>query len=275
MKTSDVSSNRPVQSGGDKTARSEKKPQKEFDKVLDDHKGQKKSTLGKQKPFSPLQAKHGAGEKKGSYGDKKDLAEARAEGKAEKQGLGSTEQRDYSRVEARGEKGQGEHDALSKESSTDLLQPTALQGLQAQPQMNVQKPTEVQATQRPGLNIDEIQSIVKKVEVAVNEKGAPEFRFELQTKNLGNLDLKVSTEDNKVNIEFATQDVRTQEVLRENLKELSEMLQQKGLMLAEMKFEQRGGQDSEKQEKQRERQEQAQDGISPIEGGPGRKFSLS
>jgi flagellar hook-length control protein FliK len=133
----------------------------------------------------------------------------------------------------------------------------------------------VQATQRPGLNIDEIQSIVKKVEVAVNEKGAPEFRFELQTKNLGNLDLKVSTEDNKVNIEFATQDVRTQEVLRENLKELSEMLQQKGLMLAEMKFEQRGGQDSEKQEKQRERQEQAQDGISPIEGGPGRKFSLS
>jgi hypothetical protein len=52
------------------------------------------------------------------------------------------------------------------------------------------------------------------------------------------------------------------------------MLEQKGLMLAEMKFEQRG-QDSEKQEKERERQEQADEGISPIEGGPRRRFSLS
>jgi flagellar hook-length control protein FliK len=115
---------------------------------------------------------------------------------------------------------------------------------------------------------------VNKCELAVNDKGKPEFRFELQTKNLGNIDLKVSTEDNKVNIEFATQDVQTQEVLRENLKELGEMLHQKGLMLAEMKFEQRG-QDSEKQEKERERQEQASDDISPIEGGPRRRFSLS
>ncbi|HSE41245.1 MAG TPA: flagellar hook-length control protein FliK [Acidobacteriota bacterium] len=273
MKTSDVSSNRPVQSGGDKTARSEQKPKKEFDKVLDDGKGQKKSVLGKQKPFSPLSSKAGTGEKKTAYGEKKDLAEARAEGKSQKQGTGATEHRDYDRIEARGQKEHKDGDVISKESSKDALSSNP-QPQQVQPQMNVQQASEVKATQRPGLNINEIQSIVNKCELAVNDKGKPEFRFELQTKNLGNIDLKVSTEDNKVNIEFATQDVQTQEVLRENLKELGEMLHQKGLMLAEMKFEQRG-QDSEKQEKERERQEQASDDISPIEGGPRRRFSLS
>lgn len=272
MKTTDASSNRPVQSSGtDKAQGPDKKPNKEFDKVLDDHKGQKKTGLGKEKPFSPL-TKYSSGGKK-SVGDKKDHLEARADAKSEKQGTASTEHRDYSRIEARGEKEKGEHDFLKKDSSAEL-QPSPLQGQPVQPQMNVQQASEVQATQRPGLNINEIQSIVNKVELAVNDKGNHEFRFELQTKNLGNIDLKVSTENEKVNIEFATQDVQTQELLRENLKDLSEMLQQKGLMLAGMKFEQRG-QDSEKQEKDRERQEQAEEGISPIEGGPRRKFSLS
>jgi flagellar hook-length control protein FliK len=271
MKTSDVGSNRPVQQqGGDKTARSDQKPKKEFDKVLDDGKGHKKSALGKQKPFSPLSK--AAGEKKALFGEKKDLAEARAEGKFQKLGTAATEHRDYDRIEARGQKEHGEGDALSKESKD--MAAVNLQ-TQLQPQMNIQQASEVKATQRPGLNIEEIQSIVKKVELAHNDKGKPEFRFELETKNLGNIDLKVSTDDNKVKIEFATQDVQTQEVLRENLKELGEMLHQKGLMLAEMKFEQRG-QDSEKQEKDRERQEQAEQGITPIEGGgPRRRFNLS
>ena len=273
MKTSDASSNRPVQSSTDnKAPATEKKPQKEFDKVLNENKGQKKPLIGKEKPYSPLGSKHAAGEKKATS-EKKGLHEALAEGKAEKQGTSRTEHRDYNRIEAKGEKEREEQDLLKKESS-ELLQTTNLQGQQFQPQTNVQDVSQIQATQRPGLNINEIQSIVNKVELGANDKGHPEFRFELQTKNLGNIDLKVSTEDNKVSIEFATEDARTQEVLRENLKELGDMLQQKGLMLAGMKFEQRG-QDSEKQEKERERREEAEDGISPIDGGPRRKFSLS
>ena len=274
MKTSDASTNRPVQSSTDnKTPRTEKKPQKEFDKVLNENKGQKKTLIGKEKPFSPMGSKHSAGEKKATS-EKKGLHEALAEGKSEKQGTSRTEHRDYNRIEAKGEKEREEQDLFKKESSKDLLQPMTLQGQQSQPQTNVQEVSQVQATQRPGLNINEIQSIVNRVELGANDKGHPEFRFELQTKNLGNLDLKVSTEGDKVSIEIATQDVRAQEAIKENLKELTEMLNQKGLMLAEMKFEQRG-QDSEKQEKERDRREQADDGISPIDGGPRRKFSLS
>jgi hypothetical protein len=161
MKTTDASSNRPVQSTGtDKSSQTEKKPKKEFDKVLDDHKGQKKTTSGKEKPFSPL-TKYAAGGKK-SLGDKKDHLEAHTEAKADKLGTASTEQRDYSRIEARGEKEKGEHDFLKKESSAEL-QAAALQAQSLQPQTNVQQASAVQAAQRPGLNINEIQSIVNKV----------------------------------------------------------------------------------------------------------------
>jgi flagellar hook-length control protein FliK len=94
----------------------------------------------------------------------------------------------------------------------------------------------------------------------------------LETKHLGNIDLKVSTENERVRIEFATQDVHTQEVLKENLKELGEMLQQKGLVLHETKFTSRGQEDAEKQQQQREQQEQGED-FSPVDG-PRRKFRL-
>lgn len=283
MKTSDVPSNRPVQQGSaDKSQRTEKKPQKEFDKVLDDHKGKHGTSLKKgEKPFSPLASRPVYEKKSGSRSaEKQDSLTARGEAKGEKEGTRSTEHREYSRVETRGERGHGDKDTLGKDtlkkehpiSATDQASQVQAQPFQVQPQTKVDQASAVQATQRPGLNINEIQSIVRRVELSVNEKGKPEFRFELETKHLGNIDLKVTTENEKVRIEFATQDVQSQEVLKENLKELSEMLQQKGLVLAETKFGQRG-QDAEKQQEQRERQEQAED-ISPIDGGPRRKFSL-
>ena len=275
MKTSDVPSNRPVQSNTtNQSPRTDKKPQKEFDKVLDDSKGKLGGSLKKgDKPFSPLTSKASYGKKSASN----DKDTVRGEGKAEKEGTRSTVEREYSRIEGKGKKEHGEEDSLGKESSKDhspmdAAQIQANQQVQLQNQLKADAVAGAKATQRPGLNINEIQSIVRRCELAVNDKGKPEFRFELETKHLGNIHLKVSTENEKVRIEFATQDVQTQEVLKENLKELSEMLQQKGMVLHETKFTPRGQEDAEKQQQQREQQEQAED-ISPIDG-PRRKFSL-
>lgn len=275
MKTSDVPSNRPVQSNTtNQSPRTDKKPQKEFDKVLDDSKGKLGGSLKKgDKPFSPLTSKASYGKKSASN----DKDTVRGEGKAEKEGTRSTVEREYSRIEGKGKKEHGEEDSLGKESSKDhspmdAAQIQANQQVQLQNQLKADAVAGAKATQRPGLNINEIQSIVRRCELAVNDKGKPEFRFELETKHLGNIHLKVSTENERVRIEFATQDVQTQEVLKENLKELSEMLQQKGMVLHETKFTPRGQEDAEKQQQQREQQEQAED-ISPFDG-PRRKFSL-
>jgi flagellar hook-length control protein FliK len=278
MKTSDVSSNRPVQSGNtDQSARTDKKPQKEFDKVLDDSKGKLGGNLKKgEKPFSPLASKATYGKK--PVGSDKDKDTIQGEGKGEKGASGATVQREYSRVEGKGKKNHGDEDSLGRESTKDnsALDAAKVQTNQHGPLQNqpkVDATVAAQATQRPGLNINEIQSIVKRCELAHNDKGKPEFRFELETKNLGNINLKVSTENEKVRIEFATEDIHAQEVLKENLKELSEMLQQKGLNLVETKFGPRNQEDNEKQQQQREQQEQGGDDYSPVDG-PRKKFSL-
>jgi len=272
MKTSDVPPNRPVQQNTtNQSPRTDKKPQKEFDKVLDDSKGKLGGSLKKgEKPFSPLTSKSSYGKK--SAGDDKDAL--RGEGKGEKEGTRSTVERDYARVEGRGKKSHGDEELgkESKDNAVDAAQLQANQQMQLQNQARINATAGVQATQRPGLNINEIQSIVHRCELAINDKGKPEFRFELQTKHLGNIDLKISTENEKVRIEFATQDAQTQEVLKENLKELSEMLQQKGMVLHETKFAPRGQEDAEKQQQQQQQQEQAED-YSPSDG-PRRKFRL-
>jgi flagellar hook-length control protein FliK len=273
MKTSDVPSNRPVQSNTtNQSPRTDKKPQKEFDKVLDDSKGKATPFKKGEKPFSPLTSKQGYGKKSAAGSDKEGAIHG--DGKGEKEGARSTVHREYSRVEGRGEKGDkdGSMEKGKDHSEVDASQLQTNQQLQLQNQQQIGAVSNAQAVQRPGLNINEIQSIVRRCELAVNEKGKPEFRFELQSKHLGNIDLKVSTENEKVRIEFATEDIHTQEVLKENLKELSEMLQQKGMNLVESKFVSRGQEDAEKQQQQREQQQQADD-SSPISGSR-RKFSL-
>lgn len=276
MKTSDVPSNRPVQQNNtNQSPRTDKKPQKEFDKVLDDSKGKLGGALKKgEKPFSPLTSKAGYGKK--SAGDDKETL--RGEGKGEKEGTRGTVQREYSRIEGKGKKDHGDEDVLGKESSKDhsAVDPAQIQAnqqAQLQDQLKADSISAARASQRPGLNINEIQSIVKRCELAHNDKGKPEFRFELETKNLGNINLKVSTENEKVRIEFATENIHAQEVLKENLKELGEMLQQKGLNLVETKFGPRNQDDNEKQQQQREKQEDGGEDYSPVDG-PRRKFSL-
>jgi flagellar hook-length control protein FliK len=97
----------------------------------------------------------------------------------------------------------------------------------------VQGKAEMEKVQGPALNIREIESIVQKVEVGMNEKGLPEMNFELMTDKLGALNLKVSTENEKISIQFVTQDAAAQAELEKGMTDLSQLLGQRGLNLAE------------------------------------------
>jgi hypothetical protein len=272
MKTSDVSSNKPVQGNTGQGQRTEqKKPDKQFDKVLDESSSKQQASAKKAKPFSPLETK---GHKKVSIAsDKKEAAAAKAEGKAEKEKTGMEETRDYDRIEAKGERDMGGGHGMKKEASEELVAQQMQVNPSVQGSQGIQQAGAAEAVQRPGLNINEIQSIVNRVDLAVNEKGLPEMRFELQTQNLGNIDLKVSAENDQIRIEFATDDINAQKVLEENLNELGEKLREKGLNLAETRFSQRGQEDAEKQQ-QNQQQQEDQDYFPSSTTGRKRTFNL-
>jgi len=119
---------------------------------------------------------------------------------------------------------------------------------------------EVQKTQGPALNIREIESIVKKVQVGMNEKGLPEMNFELMTDKLGSLNLKISSDNEKIKINFVTEDASAQVELEKGLKDLSALLGQKGLNLSETNVMTRD------QQSQQQQQEDKGRGDSQISG---------
>jgi flagellar hook-length control protein FliK len=162
---------------------------------------------------------------------------------------------------------------MKKEASEELVAQQMQVNPSVQGSQGIQQAGAAEAVQRPGLNINEIQSIVNRVDLAVNEKGLPEMRFELQTQNLGNIDLKVSAENDQIRIELATDDINAQKVLEENLNELGEKLREKGLNLAETRFSQRGQEDAEKQQ-QNQQQQEDQDYFPSSTTGRKRTFNL-
>ena len=115
---------------------------------------------------------------------------------------------------------------------------------------SVQAKAEIQKTQGPALNIKEIESIVQKVQVGMNEKGLPEMNFELMTDKLGALNLKVSSENEKITIQFVAQDTAAQAELQKGMNDLSQLLGQRGLNLAETNVMTR---DQQSQQQQQER----------------------
>lgn len=262
MKTSDVSSNRPVQQskseGSSKAGKG--KTEKQFKEVLSGPSA--KSAALKKKGYAPL-------EKKGYPPlEKKEVGRDAQTHLGTHKGAGhkrfdpqqTMEKDPHARVEAK----------LKKTEEDPTLQPVP-GSMQNAPQ-GVHTEAKVGKVQNPGLNIDEIQSIVNKVHVGINEKGSPECRFEIQTKNLGTLDLKVSAEKDQIHIEFVTEDKNAENVLKENLKELQQMLADKGLNLAETKFTPRDQQESEKQQSSGDESDDAYPPLPPT--GPKRSFSL-
>jgi flagellar hook-length control protein FliK len=253
MKTSDVSSKQPVQgkAAETKTEQKQKSGQKQFKEVLQEAKP-KQVQISRSKPFSPL--------------EKKSVSSTKGEGKptASKSSLDKTdgEPKIHSRIEAKEERensGLSKHGMKSEQIETPNLPNPVLQ-------QSVQSSTAVQGVKavtevKPALNLQEIESIVQRVHVGVNEKGLPEMNFELKTENLGNLSLKVNAENDKIRIEFVTHDSAAQDVLNQNLRELTQTLHNKGLNIAELNVMTRDQRDS-----QQERQEQSSENGGDSEG---------
>lgn len=226
MKTSGVSQNTPPaasKAASDKTTpKTDSKPQKEFKEVLDSD-GSKTPPQMKGK-FSKIPPKGGklSKELQKDHQEQPSLLSAGKKplaGKGDKQDL----QEGILRKE------ETKKSIKEKEDLKEFSVPTTVMMGPAP----IQAKAEVQKTQGPALNIREIESIVQKVQVGMNEKGLPEMNFELMTDKLGALTLKVSSENEKVNIQFVTQDAAAQTELQKGLNELSQLLGQRGLNLAE------------------------------------------
>jgi flagellar hook-length control protein FliK len=218
MKTSGVSQQTPPAKATDNktTNKAESKPQKEFKEVLDS-----------ESPKTPRGKMPGKGLQKGPKLQK---------GQGEHQPLTQAGRKPISAKSGKEDLQEG---ALKKEDFSKKLNKEKEELKEfSVPNMNmspaaIQPKVEVQKTQAPALNIREIESIVQKVQVGVNEKGLPEMNFEIMTDKLGALNLKVSSENEKINIQFVTQDASAQVELQKGLNELSQLLGQRGLNLAE------------------------------------------
>lgn len=291
MKTSGLPPGQPAQqatgTGQKKAADTSGKSGKEFNKALQQQQAGSQAATAHHaakmpagKPFAPLAGalpKKAGGKDAQSAGraSEKESAEGASEKGAEggvgtgAAGLHSRRSVHGDKVEALDEQKKSKREAATDDTASESASIQKQAPGAAQPQAQVTVADKIQA--KSGLRIEELQSIVNRVSVGVTEKGKPEFRFEIQTHNLGNLDLAISAEGNKIRIDFAVQDAAAQNKLEASLKELSDQLQAKGLQLAETNFTRQD--QSEKQEQQQQQQENA-DKYSPRSGGPRKPFSL-
>lgn len=257
MKTSDVSSKRPVQTDAKQSTQAQQKgkPKREFKEVL-------------QESGAPrLQGrKNYPGLEKNPPG-KGDLKEKEA-GEKSKMATEPLTPRGITRkdhdVDEKPFKQEMKKESKPEEPPLAVTNPAIIGPATVENKAQIEK-----AASHPALNIKELESIVKQVQIGVNEKGLAECRFELQTKNLGNLDLKVNAENDQIRIEFATQDAAAQEMLQKNLTELSQMLQAKGLNLAETNFTNRDQQSSRDDQQSSEQRQSDDSDIQVV--GPGEK----
>lgn len=243
MKTSDVSSKQPVQqkqsTSNSKTERKPKSSQKQFQDVLKETKP--KQTNIKVKHFAPLDKKSSKTEEgKPALASKMTQQKVEDEAKLH-QRIEAKEERDTSGLLQKKQSKEEAHDQLNQPITPNLAQqaPSQIQGTKA-----------VAETRNTALNISEIESIVKQVQVGMNEKGLPEMNFELQTQNLGDISLKVNADNDKISIQFITRDVTAQDTLNQNLKELTQVLHNKGLNIAELDVRTRDDQSSRQQQQE-------------------------
>lgn len=249
MKTSDLSSKQPVQPKSVSGKKAEQKPkssQKQFKEVLQEAKPSRTDS-GKGKHFTPLEKKtFKMGEEKPSL-SKTSLGSKALQEKPE------GDIKLHARIEPKEER-----DTLgllskkaAKEELHDPLNPI-LPNLTQPGTPQIQSNKAISETHNTALNVSEIESIVKQVQVGVNEKGLPEMNFELHTENLGDVSLKVNAENDQISIQFVTQDAAAQDLLNQNLKELNQLLHNKGLNIAELDVRTRDDQSERQQQQQQQ-----------------------
>ena len=245
MKTSGVSQQAPPQStkattqttGNKSSNKADSKPQKEFKEVLD-------SDPPKGPPIK------GKFQGQGLKGAK--LPKGEAEGKQQPQTLGRKNLNTKGSKEDVGE-GRSKKEEVTKKSpkeNQDLKEFNVPTHVMMGPS-TVNAKAEMQKTSASALNIREIESIVQKVQVGINEKGLPEMNFELMTDKLGPLNLKVSSENDKINIQFVAENASAQAELQKGINDLSQLLGQRGLNLAETNVMTRDQQSQQQQDRGR------------------------
>jgi flagellar hook-length control protein FliK len=226
-----------------------KAPQKEFKKVLDD----KAEPRGKSAP---------QGKMKGGL-----MKQEGAGAKTEHMPLTSAGRKPISAkhdADDAGEMGfSKKHEKTKQTEKKEDLKPFSVPTTMMMGPTTVHGKAEVQKAHGPSaLNIREIESIVQKAQVGINEKGLPEMNFELITDKLGPLTLKISSDQDKVKIQFVTQDAAAQNELQKGMTELSQLLGQRGLNLSETNVMTRD-QQSQQQQQDRGREDR---GSSAMEG---------
>lgn len=92
-------------------------------------------------------------------------------------------------------------------------------------------PKELDASGRSVLQIAEIEKIVDNVFVGVNASGDPEFKLDMNLRELGNLQVKVTRTPDGLVIHFNTETEKAGLQLGQNLQTLQATLVQKGLQL--------------------------------------------
>jgi flagellar hook-length control protein FliK len=234
--TSDVSQQQPQKTDS-------KPPQKEFKKVLDDQAGEaqgKDAAHGKG-------GQHGKGALHGKLKgpflkhekEKAEHGPMTAAGRKPIHGKGDSDDA--------GEMGFSKKDEKAKKPVKEELKPFTVPNMMMGPS-TIQNKAEIQKAHGPALNIKEIESIVQKVQVGMNEKGLPEMNFELMTDKLGPLTLKISSENEKVKIQFVAQDASAQAELQKGMNELTQLLGQRGLNLSETNVMTRDQQSQQQQQ---------------------------
>ena len=225
-----------------------KPPQKEFKKVLDGQAEPRGKSVGQGKMKGGLLKQEGPGAKT----EHMPLTSAGRKPVTAKHDADDAGEKAFSKKQEKPKKESKEEFKPFSVPTTMMMGPSTVHGK-----------AEVQKTHAPSaLNIREIESIVQKAQVGINEKGLPEMNFELITDKLGPLTLKISSDQDKVKIQFVTQDAAAQNELQKGMNELSQLLGQRGLNLSETNVMTRD-QQSQQQQQDRGREDR---GASGMEG---------
>ncbi len=136
-------------------------------------------------------------------------------------------------------KGSGEAESKSHKTTKNILRDQEVKreplGSQALPVSAYLEPPappkELDASGQPALQIAEIEKIVDNVFVGVNASGDPEFKLDMNLRELGNLQVKVTRTPEGLVIHFNTETEKAGLQLGQNLQALQTTLAQKGLQL--------------------------------------------
>lgn len=98
------------------------------------------------------------------------------------------------------------------------------------------QPKGVEQISQSGLQISEIEKLVDRVMVGVNEVGEPEFKIDMRLDQLGDLNVKVTRTEGGLQIVFNAETEKGGMQLGQNLQQLQTALAEKGLQVSNIQL---------------------------------------